>query len=202
MISSLKIGFAVSLFAAPLAMVAQQLATPTDASVYQLPEAKKIKMPNGLVVLLVEKHDLPLTAVSLVLRSGSLMDPDGKPGVSAITQELLRRGTPTRTAAQMASEIDFIGMQFGGGGGGGRGGGGGAASSYNETDIAADFLAKDTDKALNIFAAAVHHLADTADVRSVADLRSLIHSCAKVERKLFADDPVIFNNDAAFAFAM
>jgi hypothetical protein len=45
-------------------------------------------------------------------------------------------------------------------------------------------------------------LADTANVRSVADLRSLIHSCAKVERKLFADDPVIFNNDAAFAFAM
>jgi hypothetical protein len=54
----------------------------------------------------------------------------------------------------------------------------------------------------DIFAAAVHHLADTADVRSVADLRSLIHSCAKVERKLFADDPVIFNIDAAFAFAM
>ena len=123
-------------------------------AVYQLPEARRVTLPNGLVLLLLEKHELPLTAVTLVLRSGTLQDPDGKPGVSALTEELLRKGTTTRTAAQMAEEIDFIGMQFGGGGG--RGGGGGAAS-YNETEIAADFLAKDTDKALNIFSDAILH---------------------------------------------
>ena len=148
----------------PLSLLAA-IALPTQAqkpvapavkqiAVYQLPEAKRVTLPNGLVVLLIEKHELPLTAVSLVLRSGTLQDPEGKPGVSSLTEELLRKGTATRTAAQMASEIDFIGMQFGGGGG--RGGGGGAAS-YNETDIAADFLAKDTDKALAIFSDAILH---------------------------------------------
>ncbi len=125
-----------------------------QTAVYQLPEAKRIKMPNGLVVLLVEKHELPLTAVSLVLRSGTLMDPAGKPGVSVLTEGLLRRGTETKTGPQIAEEIDFIGMQFGGGGGRG---GGGAAASFNETDIAADFLSKDTDKALGIFADVVLH---------------------------------------------
>ena len=143
----------LSLLAA-IAMPVQAQKPVAQIAIYQLPEAKRVALPNGLVLLLVEKHELPLTAVTLVLRSGTLQDPDGKPGVSSLTEELLRRGTTTRTAAQMASEIDFIGMQFGGGGG--RGGGGGAAS-YNETDIAADFLAKDTDKALSIYSDAILH---------------------------------------------
>jgi predicted Zn-dependent peptidase len=129
-------------------------------AVYQLPEAKRIKLPNGLVILLLEKHELPLTSISVTLRSGSLQDPDGKPGESAITEELLRRGTETKTAAEIAEEIDFIGMQFGGGFGG-RGGGGG--SSYDSTEISADFMAKDTDKALGIVADVVLHPAFPQD---------------------------------------
>jgi predicted Zn-dependent peptidase len=120
---------------------------------YQLPEAKRVQLPNGLVLLLLEKHELPLTAITVELRSGTLQDPEGKPGVSAITEELLRRGTETKTAEQIANEIDFIGMSFGGGFG--RGGGGGG--SFDSTDIAADFLSKDTDKALAIVADVVLH---------------------------------------------
>jgi predicted Zn-dependent peptidase len=149
-----------------LALAALSLAVPVAAqpvvqkpgsavAVYQLPEAKRIKLPNGLVIILLEQHELPLTAVTIALRSGTLQDPDGKPGVSALTEELLRRGTETKSAEKISTEIDFIGMQFGGGGGG-RGGGGGA-SSYDSTDISGDFLSKDTDKALAIMADCVLH---------------------------------------------
>lgn len=136
-----------------VAACAQSAPAPKQGfALYQLPEAKRIKLPNGLVLLLLEKHEIPLTAMTLELRTGSLQDPEGKPGVSSITEELLRRGTETRTADQLANDIDFIGMQFGGGGG--RGGGG---SSYDDTAIAADFLSKDTDKALGIVADVVLH---------------------------------------------
>jgi zinc protease len=147
-------------FALPLALLS--LALPIAAqkpaiAMYQLPEAKRIKLPNGLVVLLLEQHDLPLTAMTVALRTGTLEDPAGKPGVSALTEELLRKGTEARSAEQIANEIDFIGMQFGAGGGfGGRGGGGGGAT-YDSTEIPADFLARDTDKALGIVADVVLH---------------------------------------------
>ena len=147
-------------FALPLALLSFALpvaAQKPAIAVYQLPEAERIKLPNGLVILLLEQHDLPLTAMTVALRTGTLEDPAGKPGVSAITEELLRKGTETRSAEQIAKEIDFIGMQFGAGGGfGGRGGGGGGAS-YDSTEIPADFLARDTDKALAIVADVVLH---------------------------------------------
>ncbi len=143
-----------------LPAVAQKPAPGSAVAVYQLPEATRIKLPNGLVILLLENHELPLTAITLALRTGTLEDPEGKPGVSAFTEELLRKGTETRSAQKMASEIDFIGMSFGGGGG--RGGGGGA-SSYDATDISADFLAKDSDKALAIFSDAILHPVFPAD---------------------------------------
>jgi zinc protease len=128
------------------AVKAMDTPAPKGFAVYQLPEAKRVKLPNGLVVLLLERHDLPLTAVTIELRSGSLQDPNDKPGVSAITEELLRKGTESKNAEQIAGEIDFIGMQAGSRGGG-----------YDATDLSADFLAKDTDKALGILSDVVLH---------------------------------------------
>ncbi len=141
---------------AVLAAAACLIATPVFAqqpapkpaetfAVYQLPEAKRVKLPNGLVLLLLERHDLPLTAVSVELRSGTLQDPEGKPGVSSITQELLRKGTETKSAEQLAAEIDFIGMTTT------------AGSGYDATDLSTDFLAKDTDKALGILSDVLLH---------------------------------------------
>jgi len=135
---------AVAFASAALSSVAQSV--PAAPASYQLPEAKRVKLPNGLVLLLLEKHELPLTSVTLALRTGALLDPAGKPGVSAITAELLRKGTTTESSEQVSTAIDFIGMQF--------------ASSGAEsegTSLAADFLAKDTDKALGLMADVALH---------------------------------------------
>ncbi len=130
--------------------------TPSGPALYQLPEARRVQLPNGLVLLLLERHDLPLTSVTFALRTGTLQDPQGKPGVSALTEEELRKGTDTRTAAQLAEQIDFLGMTLGGGGGG-RGGGGNAGPTYDQTDLSADFLSRDTDKALALMADVILH---------------------------------------------
>jgi zinc protease len=124
---------------------AQTPAPEKSFTVYQLPEAKRVKLPNGLVLLLLEKHELPLTSVTLALRSGSLLDPDSKPGVSSIVAEQLRKGTETRTADQISNDIDFIGMQFFTG------------SGQERTTVSADFLSKDTEKALGLIADVVLH---------------------------------------------
>ena len=131
-----------------------QKPTASDArafAVYQLPEAKRVKLPNGLVLLLLEKHELPLTSVTLALRTGALLDPEQKPGMSAIVAEQLRKGTGTRNAEQISNDIDFMGMDFS------------AASSRERTNVSADFLARDTDKALALMADVVLHPTFPAD---------------------------------------
>lgn len=140
----LSVCLAFAIFALPL--FAQKPARTDPAfAVYRLPEARRVVLPNGLVLLLLEKHELPLTSVSLGLRSSVLLDPEGKPGVSDLTVELLRKGTTTRTGEQISVDADSIGMELGGG------------SHEVDTSIGADFLSKDTDTALGLVADIVLH---------------------------------------------
>ena len=119
--------------------------------VYQLPEAKQIKLPNGLTVLLLEKHELPLVSAELALRSGSVSDPAGKEGLESLTADLLRKGTATRSAEQLAADMDFIGLVYA------------ARTTLDFTSASTDFLKKDTDTALGLLAEMVLHPAFPED---------------------------------------
>lgn len=77
-----------------------------------LPEIQKAKLPNGLTVWLVEDHELPTVSLNLVFRSGTDHDPVDKPGLVMLTAEVWDEGTKTRTALQIADELDFIGANL------------------------------------------------------------------------------------------
>lgn len=66
-------------------------------------------MPNGLVVLLVERHTIPAVEAHLVIKTGAVADPSGREGLAALTADLLTKGTATRSAVEIAEAIDFIG---------------------------------------------------------------------------------------------
>ncbi|HET9387891.1 MAG TPA: insulinase family protein, partial [Gemmatimonadales bacterium] len=69
----------------------------------QFPPFRTVALPNGMTLLLVENHEQPTLSVSLSFRAGSAYDPRGKEGVAAFVAELLTKGTPTRTAEQIAA---------------------------------------------------------------------------------------------------
>jgi zinc protease len=75
----------------------------------KLPEYREIKLPNGALILLAERHDVPLIAFHARLRGGALADPPGKEGVAALTAELLKKGAGKRNAQQFAEAIDSVG---------------------------------------------------------------------------------------------
>jgi predicted Zn-dependent peptidase len=79
------------------------------AGAVTLPQYREVKLPNGALVLLMEKHDLPLIAVNARLRGGALADPAGKEGVASVTSELLKKGAGKRNAQQFAEAIDGVG---------------------------------------------------------------------------------------------
>jgi zinc protease len=81
----------------------------------KLPEIKKESLDNGLKVIVIEHHELPVVAFRLVFKSGSAYDPPGKAGLANFTAGLLRKGTKTKDATQIAEEIDFLGGALGAG---------------------------------------------------------------------------------------
>lgn len=73
------------------------------------PFARRVTLPTGMVLLIKEVKALPSVYLQLVIESGSLLDPEGKEGLAALTTECLLTGTRRRTAAQISEEIDFTG---------------------------------------------------------------------------------------------
>lgn len=79
----------------------------------QFPPFRDVALPNGMTLLLVENHEQPTLSVSLSFRAGTAYDPPGKEGVAALVAELLTKGTPTRTADQIAAAIEGVGGSIG-----------------------------------------------------------------------------------------
>ncbi len=73
------------------------------------PLGKRIELPNGMVLLLAEQHEVPLVTVSMIIRAGRIDEPADKPGLASLTASLLTQGTTRRSAGRISSEIDFIG---------------------------------------------------------------------------------------------
>ncbi|MEO9129975.1 MAG: pitrilysin family protein [Sphingomonas sp.] len=74
-----------------------------------LPSPREFALPNGLRVITVEKHDLPLLTALLVANSGGADDPVARAGLGSMTADLLTKGTATRSATQIAAEIEALG---------------------------------------------------------------------------------------------
>src|SRR5262245_13395073 len=81
--------------------------TIAQSGALKLPPHKKVKLPNGLTLLLMEQHEVPIISISGIVKAGSVADPAGKEGLSSITSGLLRKGTAARNADQFSSELDF-----------------------------------------------------------------------------------------------
>ncbi len=73
------------------------------------PLGKRILLDNGMVLLLAERHELPMVTVSMAIRAGTTVEPADKPGIASMTAALLMQGTKKRTAVQISNEIDFVG---------------------------------------------------------------------------------------------
>ena len=78
-----------------------------------LPAIQKRALSNGLPVWLVEAHEVPLVQVTLLFKSGASDDPSGKFGLASMTAAMLDEGAGTRSALEIADEIDFLGADLG-----------------------------------------------------------------------------------------
>ena len=88
----LSLGFAPSLSAAPLGI--------------------RTVLDNDATLLVAERPGLPMVVMSMILKTGAAVDPQGKQGLANLTAELLTRGTKNYSAQALAEELDFLGTSL------------------------------------------------------------------------------------------
>lgn len=81
------------------------------------PLADRVVLPNGVVLLVSERRALPIVAVSVYVRAGSVLDPPDAGGLANLTASLLTRGTAHRSAAEIDRAIEAVGGSLASGGG-------------------------------------------------------------------------------------
>src|SRR5476651_1043864 len=67
-------------------------------------------LDNGATLLVKRTTTTPAVSISLSLRAGSIADPDGWAGMTWLLSRVIDRGTATRSAAQIAEELDGRGI--------------------------------------------------------------------------------------------
>jgi zinc protease len=77
-----------------------------------LPPIITRELPNGLKLMIVEHHELPLADFVLLVGSGSTTDPTNKTGVANLTATMLREGTTTRKSLEIADQIAYLGINL------------------------------------------------------------------------------------------
>ncbi|MGH7233166.1 MAG: M16 family metallopeptidase [Nitrospiraceae bacterium] len=105
------------------------------------PDPDRIVMENGMVVYLLEDHELPLITISATVKSGGWLDPSERVGLASITGATMRSGGTQHTAAaDLDEELERLAAQL-------------SVAIGVESGVATlDVLQKDVDRGLRILA--------------------------------------------------
>jgi len=107
---------------------------------FEPPKAQRAKLENGIIVYMLEDHEIPLVNISAVIRMGSFYDPPGKEGLAEITGTVVRTGgTKSMTGNQIDEDLDFIAGKIA------------VSVGTDSCTLSMSVLEKDIDKGLQIF---------------------------------------------------
>ncbi|HXX58713.1 MAG TPA: pitrilysin family protein [Thermodesulfovibrionales bacterium] len=103
-------------------------------------DVKRTVLSSGLTTLQVERHNLPIVMVTLLVKASPLNESPEKAGLANITAELLTEGTKTRTSAVVSEETEFLGASLG------------ASAGSDFTTVTLSVLKKDIERGFELFA--------------------------------------------------
>ncbi len=76
---------------------------------FSAPAVKTIQLDNGLTLWMVSRGGFPKVAAVLAVRGGLASDPQNRPGLAEILANALSQGTKTRSARQIAEQLQAAG---------------------------------------------------------------------------------------------
>jgi zinc protease len=118
---------------------------PGAAIAAKVPPATEKTLANGLRVIVATRPGLPLVAADLRFSAGSALDPADRAGLATMTADIATRGTATRSATEIARQIESLGAGLGASAGADAS----SVSAQTRADKAAEVLAVLADVAMN-----------------------------------------------------
>jgi len=113
--------FFVSLFpdASVVNVLAQTETPPAPAApkTVTVPAIQERKLANGLTVAVIERKASPIVTVQLLVKAGASAEEAGKAGLANLTADMLTKGAKTRSATQIAEDMEFLGGSINSGAG-------------------------------------------------------------------------------------
>jgi predicted Zn-dependent peptidase len=143
--SVLVIIFSAFLFSSCATMITRnsRLISPEEISFpalkFDIPQADRVVLKNGIIVYILEDHELPVVNLRALIKTGSIYDPEGKKGVADLTAYLMRTGgTRILKSDEIDKRLDYLAAS--------------ASISMHADYASADFsvLSKDLEEGLNL----------------------------------------------------
>lgn len=107
----------------------------------EYPKPERVVLDNGLVIYLLEDHEVPIVDGFMTVRSGSIFDPSEKIGLASMTGAVMRTGgTPEMTGDEIDEELELLAASV--------------ETSFSREEANASFstMTKDLDRVLQLFA--------------------------------------------------
>lgn len=157
-----------------------------------VPEPARFELPNGMVVYLVEDHELPTVSVQTMIRAGSRWEPAGKSGLASITGTVMRTGgSVSRNGDKLDEELDRL-------------------AAFVETGIGQDsgrasvsVLKEDLDKGLDILADILQHPAfpqDKIELAKISQRDSIARRNDQPQGIVFREfQRIVYGKDSPYA---
>ncbi len=133
-----------------------------------LPDVLRVELDNGAVLILHEKHDVPLIGVQAMIRGGAVSDPGGKSGLASLLAGMLEKGAGSRDAAAFAETVDAAGGSLS------------ARAGLESITLSGEFLARDADLLIELVVDMLREpTLDAAEMKKLRDRRIDLIRAAK-----------------------
>jgi predicted Zn-dependent peptidase len=74
---------------------------------FELPQTQRVILENGIVLHILENHELPLVNIKALIKTGTMHDPTGKEGTAELTAYVMRTGgTSKLNSADVDAQLD------------------------------------------------------------------------------------------------
>lgn len=117
-----------------------QIPEPGAARSVNIPAVKESKLKNGLTVAVIEKRSTPIVTAQLLVKAGASSEGLKKAGLADMTASMLTKGTKSRSAVQIAEEMEFLGASINSGAG------------WNNSSVTISVTSDKLEKAMEIMA--------------------------------------------------
>ncbi|MGB5719237.1 MAG: pitrilysin family protein [Woeseiaceae bacterium] len=105
-----------------------------------LPKHERVELANGTVIILSEKHDVPLIGLEAIVRGGAVTDPEGLGGLASLLASVLQHGAGKRDAAAFAEAVESVGGELD------------VSADLEALRISADFMSRDAELLIGLVA--------------------------------------------------